>query len=393
MRRVYFGADNIITSLGFSTEENIRNIGSGISGIRLHEDSAVSLHPAAFSAVDPNALDEHFAAPDLNRRFTGSSSLPFSRLEKMLLISLSDVINTCGIDMRNPRTLLIISSTKGNIDRLALSPVKTGGDLRLHLWKTAGFITQLFNCYNLPIVVSNACTSGSAAIITAARLIQAGKYDHVVVAGGDIVTEFVISGFQSFQALSMEACKPFDLNRTGLSLGEGCGTLLLTCDPEVSGGASPVEYLGGATSNDANHISGPSRDGEGLYLAIKAAMEESGESAGDIEFISAHGTATPYNDEMESLALARAGLENVPVNSFKGYFGHTLGAAGIIETILTAYSIRNAILFKSTGYQNHGVSKPLNIISQNIKKPINTALKTASGFGGCNAAIILGNSE
>jgi 3-oxoacyl-[acyl-carrier-protein] synthase-1 len=93
---------------------------------------------------------------------------------------------------------------------------------------------------------------------------------------------------------------------------------------------------------------------------------------------------------MESLALARAGLDNVHVNSFKGYIGHTLGAAGVIETILSIYSIRNSILFKSIGYQNNGVSKPLNIIDQNIHKPINKVLKTASGFGGCNAALVLG---
>lgn len=385
MRRVYFGADNIITSLGISTEENIRKIESGISGIRLHDDAAVSLHPAAFSAVDPVALDEHFVTIDPKNHFTGSSSRPISRLEKMFLISISAVMNRCEADLRDPRTLLILSTTKGNIDRLGQSGVM--------LWETAHLMAQLFNCSNVPLVVSNACTSGSAAIITAARLIRAGKYDHAVVSGGDVVTEFVISGFQSFQALSMEACKPFDLNRTGLSLGEGCGTVVLTSDPGLAGRKKPVEYLGGATSNDANHISGPSRDGEGLYLAVKAAMEESGKIAGDIDFISAHGTATPYNDEMESLALARAGLENVPVNSFKGYFGHTLGAAGIIETILTAHSVRNGILFKSLGYESHGVSKALNIITKNIKKPVNTALKTASGFGGCNAAMVLGKRE
>jgi 3-oxoacyl-[acyl-carrier-protein] synthase I len=173
-------------------------------------------------------------------------------------------------------------------------------------------------------------------------------------------------------------------------LGEGCGTVILTSDPGKAGVGGHVHHLGGATSNDANHISGPSRDGEGLYLAISAAMEEAEVAPGDIDFISAHGTATPYNDEMESLALAWAGLENSPVNSFKGYIGHTLGAAGIIETILSIYSIRNDILFKSIGYQNNGVSRPLNIITTNLYQPVKTVLKTASGFGGCNAALVIG---
>jgi 3-oxoacyl-[acyl-carrier-protein] synthase-1 len=221
-------------------------------------------------------------------------------------------------------------------------------------------------------------------------MIAAGHYDHAIVTGGDIVSEFVMSGFMSFQALSPEACRPFDADRTGLSLGEGCGTVILTSDLSVATEGKPVAYLGGATSNDANHISGPSRDGEGLYLAISAAMKEADVTAGDLDFISAHGTATPYNDEMESLALAWAGLEQVPVNSFKGYIGHTLGAAGVIETILSIYSIRNGILFNSAGYYKNGVSRPLNIITQNINLPVRRVLKTASGFGGCNAGLIIG---
>ena len=167
--------------------------------------------------------------------------------------------------------------------------------------------------------------------------------------------------------------------------------MILTADASKAVGNNPVCYLGGATSNDSNHISGPSRDGEGLYLAIAAAMKEAEVTAGEIDFISAHGTATPYNDEMESLALAWAGLENVPVNSFKGYIGHTLGAAGVIETILSIYSIRNGVLFKSAGYQTNGVSRPLNVISQNIHQPVKKILKTASGFGGCNAAMVVGH--
>jgi 3-oxoacyl-[acyl-carrier-protein] synthase-1 len=226
--------------------------------------------------------------------------------------------------------------------------------------------------------------------MAAARMIASGLYDHAVVTGGDAISEFVISGFQSFQALSPDPCKPFDINRTGLSLGEGCGTVILTADSTMTGFAQPVAYLGGATSNDANHISGPSRDGEGLYLSIAPAMKEAQVTPDDLDFVSAHGTATPYNDEMESLALTWAGLENVPVNSFKGYIGHTLGAAGVIETILSIYSIRNNILFKSAGYSENGVSRPLNVIMEHTSKSVRKVLKTASGFGGCNAAIVVG---
>jgi 3-oxoacyl-[acyl-carrier-protein] synthase I len=389
MRRVYFGADNIITSMGFTTEENAGQISAGISGIKVLEDDAVSPGPVAYSAINTEELNRHYSTFLKKSRITESEINP-SRLEKMFLTSIGTVLENSKVYPKDPRTIMIFSTTKGNIDLLAAHSAISNEKSRILLWEMVGSIVPVFQGSNVPIVISNACTSGSAAIITAARLIATGQYDHAIVTGGDIISEFVISGFQSFQALSPQACKPFDANRTGLSLGEGCGTIILTSDQSLAGIGKAVEYLGGATSNDANHISGPSRDGEGLYLAISAAMKEAGVTAGDLDFISAHGTATPYNDEMESLALAWAGLEKVPVNSFKGYVGHTLGAAGVIETILSIYSIRNNILFKSAGYQNNGVSKPLKIITENIQKPVNKVLKTASGFGGCNAALVIG---
>lgn len=397
MRRVFFGADNIITSLGFTTEGNAAKIKDGVSGIKVLEDKSLFPTPVAYSAVNSDELEKQFTS-SLKKSCIPASEINFSRLEKMFLTSISGALENSMIDPCDPRTVMIFSTTKGNIDLLGdRPPAKAGGNsadggqnARIYLWEMAGSIARLFNCSTIPIVTSNACTSGSAAIITAARLIASGQYDHAIVSGGDIISEFVISGFQSFQALSPDACRPFDADRTGLSLGEGCGTVILTSDPSLAGEGKHVSYLGGATSNDANHISGPSRDGEGLYLAIAAAMKEAGTSAGDLDFISAHGTATPYNDEMESLALAWAGLDQVPVNSFKGYLGHTLGAAGLIETILSVYSIRNGILFKSAGYNNNGVTRPLNIITENINKPVRRILKTASGFGGCNAGLVIG---
>jgi 3-oxoacyl-[acyl-carrier-protein] synthase-1 len=392
MRRVYFGTDNIITSLGFTTEENAENIRQGISGIKVSDDKSLFPTPVTYSAVNSDELDKHFSAI-LSKSSISEPEIqnPPTRLEKMFLTSICTALENSSIDLSDPRTIMIFSTTKGNIDQIENRKSKIENrNSRVLLWEMANYIAKLLNCYTAPVVVSNACTSGSVAIMQAARLIASGKYDHAIVTGGDIISEFVVSGFQSFQALSPDACRPFDADRVGLSLGEGCGTVILSADPGIAGNDKPVIYLGGATSNDANHISGPSRDGEGLYLAISAAMKEAGVTPGELDFISAHGTATPYNDEMESLALALTGLENVPVNSFKGYIGHTLGAAGVIETILSICSMRNGVLFKSAGYTNNGVSRPLNIIKENINQPVLRILKTASGFGGCNAALLIG---
>ncbi|PLX10405.1 MAG: beta-ketoacyl synthase, partial [Marinilabiliales bacterium] len=148
-----------------------------------------------------------------------------------------------------------------------------------------------------------------------------------------------------------------------------------------------VIFRGGSNSNDANHISGPSRNGDGLYFAIRNAFEQADKTDTKIDYISAHGTATPYNDEMESKAINLAKLNHVPVNSLKGYWGHTLGAAGIIESIAGIHSIKQNCLIQSIGYSEHGVSEPLNIIQNFEEKEINNFLKTASGFGGSNAAV------
>ncbi len=148
-----------------------------------------------------------------------------------------------------------------------------------------------------------------------------------------------------------------------------------------------IKVKGGSVSNDANHISGPSRTGEELALAVNKALAEAG-TGKQIDFISAHGTATAFNDEMEAKAFSVCGLENVQLNSMKGFFGHTLGAAGVIESVVTLESMKRNVLVPSLGYENSGVSMPLNIIRQTEKKEINTSLKTASGFGGCNAAVV-----
>jgi 3-oxoacyl-[acyl-carrier-protein] synthase-1 len=149
-----------------------------------------------------------------------------------------------------------------------------------------------------------------------------------------------------------------------------------------------VRVLEGSITNDANHISGPSRTGEELGLAMRTAMERSGLLPSEISFISAHGTATPFNDEMESRAIAFAGLGKIPVNSLKGYWGHTLGAAGVIESVASVRSLLDNTLIATAGFSEPGLPEPVNVIRETAPTPLVSCLKTASGFGGCNAALI-----
>ena len=217
------------------------------------------------------------------------------------------------------------------------------------------------------------------------RLIQAGLYDTLVITGADLITSFIYSGFRSFQAISQNPCKPFDASRDGISLGEAAATVVLSANKTPGA----ILLSGGSVSNDANHISGPSRTGEELWLAIRRAMEQSGTKSTDIDFISAHGTATRYNDEMEAKAIHLALMEKIPVNSLKGYYGHTLGAAGILESIITIHSMKENIIFPTLGFSTPGTEMPVNVVSKLAKSDVHISLKTASGFGGCNAALIM----
>ena len=202
--------------------------------------------------------------------------------------------------------------------------------------------------------------------------------------GADRFTWFVLSGFQSFLATTDEPCRPFDAHRKGINLGEAAATIILSTMAEEP----YARLVSGSTSNDANHISGPSRTGEELSYAIKSAINLGGLKAADIDMISAHGTATLYNDEMESKAFGIAGVSDAPLHSFKGYVGHTLGAAGVVESAMIIESLRHQQLIPSLGFNELGVSQQLNVTTEPAPADLNYVLKTASGFGGCNAAAI-----
>lgn len=381
MKPVYAISDNMITSIGLNTEENMHHIQQEISGVHQHLIDAISPTPFYGSLVNDQTLHEQFS------RLQNTSNAVSTRLEQLFILSIEDALRKTEVKLSNEKTLLILSTTKGNIDVLEGKYKDQLPDNRLQMNEMAKHVGTYFNCSRTPLVVSNACISGVLAQIMAARYIRSGQVDHVVVAGGDISSAFTVSGFQSLKAISEDRCKPYDENRAGINLGEACATIILSKQPNPNL-KQQICLLGGASTNDANHISGPSRTGEGLYLAIEKSLKTSGYTAQDIDYISAHGTATVYNDEMESKAFARTNLLEVPTNSLKGYFGHTLGAAGLVESIVGMNSLKRNQLYKSIGLEKLGVSNPMNIIVKTENKQINTCLKTASGFGGCNAALV-----
>ena len=372
-------SDNIVSPLGFTTEENYAAVMKGKRGGRYYEGLFGMPEPCYVSLIDNDALDGRFLAMD------NPANIRYTKLEKMCLLSAKDAIERAGIDASGKEVIFILSTTKGNVDLLDDRHGYEEG--RENLWVSAQLLGRYFGNPNDPIVVSNACISGCAAQVAAKRCLEYDGYKYAVVVGADMLSKFVISGFQSFKALSSQLCKPFDKDRTGLNLGEAAATIVYARSDARDIRQDCFVLRSGTLSNDANHISGPSRTGEGLYRSVSRTLD--GCHVDDLAFVSAHGTATPYNDDMESMALMRTGLAEVPVYSMKGYFGHTLGASGVLETIISMQALQQGCVIKSEGTENPGTVQPINVNMQTSTATGHAFLKMMSGFGGSNASILI----
>lgn len=354
----YIIADNIISPLGETSEENYLSVKAGRSGIRAYEPGTCNI-PEGFYA-----------------------SLLFEDFETLALKSAQKAIANAQLELKGKRTAFILSSTKGNIEE------------NISLADSAQKIASQLGIDSKPIVVCNACISGLSALILGNRLIDSGLYDAAIVCGCDTPRQFILSGFQSLKALSPEPCRPFDMERMGLNLGEAAATLILSKNP-IQGNSWRMGD--GFIRNDAFHISTPSKTADGLYLSLQRTLEsftkEISSTCKQIDmkahlaFINAHGTATLFNDQMESVAIGRAGLSDLPANAYKSFWGHTMGAAGILETIISMKAIDDDTILGTRGFSELGVSGKMNICAENRPTDKKGFIKMLSGFGGCNATI------
>lgn len=372
---IYKIADNILSPLGETTLQNYQAVKSGRSALARHD------HRWAL----PESVTASLFTEEQEGRFMVSG---LSRFESMVVTSVRQALSQTALDVSQPNVVLILSTTKADVELLEqVSPLQgtlgevtslSPADSALRIARELGITTQ-------PIVVCNACISGLSALILASRLLEDGQYDYAVVCGADSQSRFIVSGFQSLKALSTEPCRPFDMERIGLNLGEAAATMLLS----VNSKPSTVNWaIGpGAVRNDACHISNPAKNGEGSYRALTAVMGD--RPADDLAFVNAHGTATIFNDQMESVAIERAGLSTVPVNGYKGYYGHTMGAAGVLETILSMAAVDDHTVLGTQGFEELGVSGKIHLSADSQPTSKTAFVKMLSGFGGCNAAVLL----
>ena len=375
----YIIADNIISPLGETSEENYLSVKAGRSGIRAYEPGTCNI-PEGFYA---SLLFEDFETLALR-----SAQKAIANAQKNIENAQKDIgnaqkaIGKGQLELKGKRTAFILSSTKGNIEE------------NISLADSAQRIASQLGIDAKPIVVCNACISGLSALILGNRLIDSGLYDAAIVCGCDTPRQFILSGFQSLKALSPEPCRPFDMERMGLNLGEAAATLILSKNP-IQGNSWRMGD--GFIRNDAFHISTPSKTADGLYLSLQRTLEsftkEISSTCKQIDlkehlaFINAHGTATLFNDQMESVAIGRAGLSDLPANAYKSFWGHTMGAAGILETIISMKAIDDDTILGTRGFSELGVSGKMNICAENRPTDKKGFIKMLSGFGGCNATI------
>jgi 3-oxoacyl-[acyl-carrier-protein] synthase II len=240
-------------------------------------------------------------------------------------------------------------------------------------------------------VIANACASGTNAIGHAFECIRSGRYQRVLAGGYDAISELVFVGFDSLQASTPDRCRPFDSQRTGMVLGEGAAILALeNLEAAQERGATILaEIVGYGISTDNHHLTQPNPSGSGPRQAMEGALRSAGISADEVDYINAHGTATPFNDAAEGKAIAEL-FARVPVSSTKGMMGHSLGAAGAIEAVISLLALQHQLLPPNINFRQGDAELGLNIVANTPQAGrVRTVLSNSFGFGGTNASVIM----
>lgn len=360
---------NITSPLGLTTEENYAAVKRGETSLQ-QMDGCLGVPGRFCVGIFPE--DRRAAL-----RVDG-----FSWFESLVLLSVKDALARSAVDPASPRTVFILGTSTAGIDELGEVPEKDRNYLAPGV--AVKKVADKLGFVNDPITVSNACISGATAQMLAERLIAAGDYDTAVVCGVDILSAFVLAGFESLKAMSPTPCRPFDIERLGLNIGECAATVVLSKD--ISADAEAWYILDGCLNNDAYHVSAPIPSGDGVCRAIQKILTP--ERKATLACVAAHGTATMFNDQMESKAIEGAALGDILTTTVKPHYGHTFGASGIVESIIMMCSLDEGLIPPTPGFEEMGVSGKIRICKQPEATDKKAFIKLQSGFGSCNGAMI-----
>ena len=254
----------------------------------------------------------------------------------------------------------------------------------------AAFVRRALRLGGPAVVISSACSSSAKAFASARRAIETGVIDAALVGGVDTLCLTTLYGFHSLQLVSRTPCRPFDVARDGISIGEAAAFALL--EPAAGSAAGSVLLLGTGESSDAYHMSSPPPDGAGARAAMQAALDDAGLTPADIDYVNFHGTGTPNNDEAEGRAVAGVLGTHLPGSSTKGATGHTLGAAGALEAVICALALQEGLMPGGVNTTQVDPALPVHYLRANRNAPLRRVISNSFGFGGTNCSLILGRA-
>jgi 3-oxoacyl-(acyl-carrier-protein) synthase len=387
--KVFVTGIGVVSAIGLTVDENYRSLLNKKSGITTLQLSVEQKSIKAGSIAKSNA--------ELKQMLSISNGY-FSRTSLLGIIAAEQAMGKNFHD-KKLRTGFISSTSVGGMDetekyyRQVLKNLPVDYNLtRTHdSGNTSENIAAYLKFSGYINTLSTACSSAANAIMLAARMIEQGKLDRVLVGGTDPITDFTIKGFQSLMIYDDEWCKPFDHNRNGLNLGEGAGFLLLESEHsiKISDNAPICILTGWHNAADAYHQTASSPDGKGATIAMKNALNKANLEPDEISYINAHGTGTKNNDLSESIAIKNVFGQSIPpFSSTKAFTGHTLAAAGAIEAVYSVLAIKNSMHFSGLNYNEplaetlmHPVTEPTPALTKHV-------MSNSFGFGGNNSSLI-----
>jgi len=359
-----------------------------------------------------------FASPRHDRHLVGqvradvtalAGKVRGSRSDKLAWIATQEAVRQAGLGPRlgsvaPERVGLAFGSTVAGmlgtekvLHQLLREDRQRFGPLRFHECASATELcARQLRARGPCLTLSTACSAGAMAIAAAAELIESGEADVVIAGGADSLSRLTLNGFGSLLLLDPNGCRPFDAARTGISLGEGAGVLVLEAEAAARArGANILARLSGwGASCDASHATAPHPEGDGALAAMRRALDRGGLSPGEISYVSAHGTGTPDNDAMEAKALRRLFGERVPpFASVKRFFGHTLAASGAIKAVVCVQSLQEQAIQASLGFNTPDPKIGLEPVRQSRQLPLQHILSNSFGFGGNNAALVFSHPD
>lgn len=395
-KRIYITGMGIISSIGNDVTEALASLESGKSGI-----GEITLFPTLHQGSLPMA-EVKLSTDQLLERAGHSGSEQFTRTTLLGIIAVREALKSAGIgDINAYRTGLLSATTVGGMDRTENfyrdyleNPAK--GHLKDVINHDCGDSTERIakelGIRKFVTTISTACSSSANTLMFGAELIRSGKVDRVIAGGTDSVTRFTLNGFNTLMILDKRGCHPFDEHRAGLTLGEGAAFMVLESEDVVrKEGKTPLaELTGYGNANDAYHQTASSPEGTGAYLAMTKALKMGHLIPGDIDYINVHGTGTENNDLSEGVAIERIFDPAPPFSSTKRFTGHTLGAAGAVEAVISILSISSRMIFPNLGWETPMKELKIRPVTQLLKdQDLRHVLSNSFGFGGNNSTLIL----